>query len=175
MRPQLGDNVLVDAVDSAEDSPQVMSLLRDLIRDGAITISTEEDNDEEYIDTENGLDDEDEDIIEDEEGEDDADDVDMDDEDEEEEELAALYGYRPINHSASVPRPHPHEAATEPKEAGLELLYSGEFGRLQHQIRSRNKAGNVAKVVLNRGRGIRPTYKEDLATVSTYIHTLSTT
>lgn len=162
------DNTFVDAAgsapvdSSAEDPPQVMSLLRDLIRDGAITVHPE-DGDEEYIDIEHGLDDEDEDEAE-EEGEDGVDDIEMDVEDADEDELEVLFGYHPINYPATVPRPHLYEAAQEPKEAGLKLLYSGEFGRLQHQIRSRNKAGNVAKLVLNRGRNIRPTYKEDLAT-----------
>ncbi|KAI0931267.1 hypothetical protein AcW1_001283 [Taiwanofungus camphoratus] len=51
----------------------------------------------------------------------------------------------------------------EPKKEGLLLLMNGEFGRLQHQIKSRTKDNNIAKLLLNRGTRPRPTPKEDLA------------
>ncbi|OCH96414.1 WD40 repeat-like protein [Obba rivulosa] len=52
---------------------------------------------------------------------------------------------------------------TEPKKEGLELLTSGEFGRIRHQVNSRNKDNNVAKLLLNRGTQVRPVSKEDIA------------
>lgn len=59
----------------------------------------------------------------------------------------------------------------EPKKEGLLLLMNGEFGRLQHQIKSRTKDNNIAKLLLNRGTRPRPTPKEDLASVSYFNHT----
>ncbi|EED77561.1 predicted protein, partial [Postia placenta Mad-698-R] len=50
----------------------------------------------------------------------------------------------------------------EPKEKGLELLTSGEFGRLEHQLKSRIRDNNTASILLNRGARQRPTHKEDL-------------
>lgn len=54
----------------------------------------------------------------------------------------------------------------EPKEKGLELLTSGEFGRLEHQLKSRIRDNNTASILLNRGARQRPTHKEDLTSVS---------
>ncbi|KAH9835897.1 WD40-repeat-containing domain protein [Rhodofomes roseus] len=51
----------------------------------------------------------------------------------------------------------------EPKKEGLQLLMGGEFGRLKHQLKSRKKDNNIARLALNRGTRIRPAYKEDLA------------
>ncbi|EMD41857.1 hypothetical protein CERSUDRAFT_110417, partial [Gelatoporia subvermispora B] len=52
---------------------------------------------------------------------------------------------------------------TTPKEEGLELLMSGEFGRVRHQVNSRNKDSNVARLLLNRGASARPVEREDVA------------
>lgn len=53
----------------------------------------------------------------------------------------------------------------EPQKEGLELLYSGEFGRALHQIRSREDQNNVARKLLSRGMSSRPTPKEDITCV----------
>ncbi|GBE77655.1 WD40 repeat-like protein [Sparassis crispa] len=56
-----------------------------------------------------------------------------------------------------------YDRVTKPKKEGLSLLFDGEFGRLKHQIDSRNKDNNVAKLLLNRGARTRLPPKEDLA------------
>ncbi|KZT02499.1 WD40 repeat-like protein [Laetiporus sulphureus 93-53] len=50
----------------------------------------------------------------------------------------------------------------EPKAEGLELLRGGQFGRLGHQINSRNKNNSIAKLLLNRATRSRPIYREDI-------------
>ncbi|KAI0727844.1 WD40-repeat-containing domain protein [Fomitopsis betulina] len=52
---------------------------------------------------------------------------------------------------------------TKPTKEGLKLLMSGEFGRLTHQLKSRKLDNNIAKVTLDRGTRIRPSFKEDMA------------
>lgn len=54
---------------------------------------------------------------------------------------------------------------TKPTKEGLKLLMSGEFGRLTHQLKSRKLDNNIAKVTLDRGTRIRPSFKEDMAAV----------
>lgn len=54
---------------------------------------------------------------------------------------------------------------TEPREEGLSLLMSGEFGRVQHQLRARGGHRNVASSLLNKGLSSRPTYREDITGV----------
>ncbi|TBU63826.1 WD40 repeat-like protein [Dichomitus squalens] len=96
--------------------------------------------------------------------EDDDDDPDYVDEEEDEEEDVGYYTYglgsqahsRPWNRSEWWPK------RTEPQKEGLELLYSGEFGRLLHQIQAREGQHNVARNLLNRGTNARPTPKEDI-------------
>ncbi|OSD03189.1 WD40 repeat-like protein [Trametes coccinea BRFM310] len=51
---------------------------------------------------------------------------------------------------------------TEPQEEGMSLLMSGEFGRVQHQLKSRSGYKNVARNLLNRSTSARPTYREDI-------------
>ncbi|KAJ3010959.1 hypothetical protein NUW54_g2323 [Trametes sanguinea] len=51
---------------------------------------------------------------------------------------------------------------TEPQEEGMSLLMSGEFGRVQHQLKSRSGYKNVARNLLNRATSARPTYREDI-------------
>ncbi len=59
--------------------------------------------------------------------------------------------------------------ATEPQEAGVELLNGGEYGRIAPKIRSRRGERNLVKAITNRFAGHRSTlFKEDLATVSTH-------
>ena len=55
---------------------------------------------------------------------------------------------------------------TKPEKAGLELLFGGEFGRIQHQIKSRSGNHNIARKIVSRRLGPRPTRKEDIASVS---------
>jgi WD repeat-containing protein 23 len=55
---------------------------------------------------------------------------------------------------------------TEPQQAGVELLRSGDFGRVADKLRSRRSDVNVAKLVYK--RSMKPelvSYKEDYATV----------
>ncbi|KAF8079014.1 WD40-repeat-containing domain protein [Lyophyllum atratum] len=53
---------------------------------------------------------------------------------------------------------------TEPQQAGVELLDSGDFGRVAHKLRSRRNDINIAKLILNRAQRAQPhTYKEDYA------------
>ncbi|KAI0328495.1 WD40 repeat-like protein [Cubamyces sp. BRFM 1775] len=51
---------------------------------------------------------------------------------------------------------------TEPREEGLTLLMGGEFGRVQHQLKTREGHRNVARSLLNKGLSSRPTYREDI-------------
>ncbi|KAJ3557114.1 hypothetical protein NM688_g1646 [Phlebia brevispora] len=71
-----------------------------------------------------------------------------------------MYGYQSIPTNVHG---RWHEEVKEPKDAGLSLLYSGEFGRIKHQIRSRNKDGNVAKFLLSSRSKVRPPQREDIA------------
>ncbi|KAI0825009.1 WD40 repeat-like protein [Trametes gibbosa] len=50
----------------------------------------------------------------------------------------------------------------EPQEEGLSLLMNGEFGRVGHQVNSRNGRKNVSRSLFNRSMSARPTYKEDI-------------
>ena len=54
---------------------------------------------------------------------------------------------------------------TKPEKKGLELLFGGEFGRIQHQIQTRSGRHNVARGLLSSGLGSRPTRKEDITSV----------
>lgn len=130
----------------------ISRILAELIRDGTVTLQ-EDDGDEEYVDVEEG------------EGGD-EDEMEVDEDDEDDEEGDGLFGYHTVRGHAPPPaRSHWEEEIKEPKQEGLDLLYSGEFGRIQHQIHSRNKAGSAAKFLLNRGSRIRPSHREDFATV----------
>ncbi|RPD55853.1 WD40 repeat-like protein [Lentinus tigrinus ALCF2SS1-6] len=52
---------------------------------------------------------------------------------------------------------------TEPQKEGLELLFGGEFGRIMHQMKARDRSKNIARNILNRGASFRPTCREDIA------------
>lgn len=56
--------------------------------------------------------------------------------------------------------------AKKPQQAGVELLMSGEFGRVGHKRQSRAGRRNLAKAILNRGYSTRPIVTEDLSAVS---------
>ena len=101
------------------------------------------------------------------EAEDDDNDPDYVDEDEDEEEDIGYYSYgwgsaahaRPWDRSGWWPK------VTEPQKEGLDLLYSGEFGRLLHQIQTRGGQRSVARNLLSRGMSARPIPKEDITCV----------
>jgi DDB1- and CUL4-associated factor 11 len=55
---------------------------------------------------------------------------------------------------------------TEPQKAGMELLTSGDFGRVAAKLRSRRSDVNVAKLIYKRSMRPKPvSYKEDYASV----------
>lgn len=143
-QPEGGDPSNDDPPLTEEDLNRV---LVELIGDGSVVL---QDADEDDADYQPG---EDEDEYE--EGDDDMDGIEDDDEED-------MYGYE----SVPVAPGKWHEEVKEPKEEGLSLLFNGEFGRIKHQIRSRNKDGNAARFLLNRGSKIRPSYREDMACVS---------
>jgi WD repeat-containing protein 23 len=59
------------------------------------------------------------------------------------------------------------QPVTEPQEAGVELINSGEFGRVANRERVRRHDVNIAKVLKNRNRRPVPSlFKEDHAHVS---------
>lgn len=145
------DTLLTDA-----DFDRVLS---ELVGRGSIVLEADDENDPDYRPEEGEGDEEDEEDGEDREGED------MEDEDEAQELVDEDddFGY-----GWSEPfGPHGkwHDDVTEPKPEGLSLLYSGEFGRIGHQTKSRNKDANVARFLLNRGTKLRPVPREDFATV----------
>lgn len=117
---------------------------------GRGTIVVEEENDPDFHPDEGENEDE-EDEDEDEDGED-LDEMEDAFDDEEDELMGAERGKW-------------HDVVKEPKPEGLSLLYSGEFGRIRHQTKSRTKSTNVARSLLNRGTKLRPTTREDLCTV----------
>ncbi|KAI0375121.1 WD40 repeat-like protein [Pilatotrama ljubarskyi] len=97
-----------------------------------------------------------------EEEEDDENDPDYVDDDAEEEDDEDYSYYSSSAHTHWDRTRNWWPAITEPQEEGLSLLMSGEFGRVQHQVKSRNGTRNVARSLLNRGTNSRPTYREDI-------------
>lgn len=63
----------------------------------------------------------------------------------------------------------------EPQKAGVDLLMSGEFGRVQRKIDTQRKRDNVAKALLARRSRLRRTYREDITSVSIVCITLYVT
>ena len=128
------------------DEASLPNVLAQLIADGTVVL--QDDNEEDDPDYQM------------EEEEDDDEEIDeMDDDDDDEE----TYGHHHVHHA-----PHHHnwfEEVKEPKPEGMALLFSGEFGRIKHQIRSRSKAGNVSKILLRNRNRVRPTAREDVASV----------
>ncbi|KAI0361487.1 WD40 repeat-like protein [Trametes cingulata] len=100
-------------------------------------------------------------LAEEEEG-DDENDPDYVDEDEEEEDEEAYDYYSSGAHTHWDRTRNWWPTITEPQEEGLSLLMSGEFGRVEHQINSRNRKKNVARSLFNRSTSSRPTYREDI-------------
>ena len=97
---------------------------------------------------------------------DDDDDADYVDEEEEEDTAPGYYTYGWGGPTRSTwNREEWWPEVTEPKKEGLELLYSGEFGRISHQKASRDGRNNVARNLLSRGLSSRPVYKEDITSV----------
>jgi WD repeat-containing protein 23 len=83
------------------------------------------------------------------------------DEEDDDDDLGSYYGrYQRTNHQW-------FPAITEPQEAGLNLLMSGEFGRVGQRLGSRRSNMDVARLLRDRGTKTRPSnYKEDIASVS---------
>ncbi|KAJ7762387.1 WD40-repeat-containing domain protein [Mycena maculata] len=78
----------------------------------------------------------------------------VEEEDDDEEEY--YRAFRNTNHNKYF------QKVTEPQEAGLELLHSGEFGRVANKIKSRRNDLNVAKLLRSRASQPHPrVYKED--------------
>ena len=134
-----------DQGEITEDS--LNRVLAELIGDGTLVLGDEDEDDPDYE------------LVEEDEDEDE--DVDMEEYEDDDEDTNG-HGYHQL---PSIPGKW-HEEVKEPKPEGLALLYSGEFGRLRHQIRSRNKEGDVSKLFLNRGSRIRPPVREDFTAVS---------
>lgn len=55
---------------------------------------------------------------------------------------------------------------TEPQKAGMDLLMSGEFGRVKQRLGSGRNKVDLAKVLYSRGTKIGPIYNEDSSSVS---------
>jgi len=90
----------------------------------------------------------------------DNDDGDDDELYEDDEEDYSLYEPRQII------RPTWHEEIKEPVEEGVELLYSGDFGRIGPKSRSRRKVVNIARQILSQSSvAIPETYREELISV----------
>ncbi|KAJ6520392.1 WD40-repeat-containing domain protein [Mycena sanguinolenta] len=77
-------------------------------------------------------------------------------EDEEDDEDAYFRAFRNTGHGSYFRK------VTEPQEAGVKLIHSGEFGRVGPKIRSRRNDLNIAKQLRARASQARPRfYKED--------------
>ena len=107
-------------------------------------------------------------VSQDDDAEDDDDDPDYVDEEEEEEDGDNgyyFYGYGYPASRRNWDRSDWWPVITEPQKEGLELLFGGEFGRILHQLKTRDGNKNVARSILSRGTSSRPTYREDLTSV----------
>lgn len=70
--------------------------------------------------------------------------------------------YQP-NHAS---RRYVFPAVTEPQEAGVQLINSGDFGRIAPKIRARRESTNLAKRIFNRPQNpYGAQYKEDYTNV----------
>jgi len=89
------------------------------------------------------------------------DDGDPDYVDEEEEDAGSYYGqYQRTAHQW-------FPAVTDPQEAGLHLLMSGEFGRVGQKLGQRHNNMDVARLLRDRGTKARSfNYREDIISVS---------
>jgi hypothetical protein len=83
------------------------------------------------------------------------------DEDNDDSELEYSYWGRP---RARTPKWFP--PVTTPQEAGQRLLMGGEFGRVGVDASSRKGSSDVSKVIMSRRSRLRPTSKQDIASVS---------
>ncbi|KXN88929.1 LEC14B protein [Leucoagaricus sp. SymC.cos] len=70
------------------------------------------------------------------------------------------WSYQPPTHT----RPSWYEEVTEPIQEGVELLFSGDFGRIGPKSRNRRKAANMARQVLSHKLATVPvSHREELA------------
>jgi WD repeat-containing protein 23 len=66
----------------------------------------------------------------------------------------------------SVGHPPWYEEVKEPVKEGVELLYSGDFGRVGHKCRSKQNTANLAKHVLSQAsKAVPVASREDLSCV----------
>ena len=67
------------------------------------------------------------------------------------------------------PRPQWFPAVTEPEKEGLELLTSGDFGRIGVKDRAQRKNPNIVKTILNRrSHPIPLQHREEVHSVRNY-------
>ncbi|KAG6897966.1 hypothetical protein C0992_008356 [Termitomyces sp. T32_za158] len=93
------------------------------------------------------------------------DDPDEDEEDDDDDDGDDYYGPSGAAVGASWKGPK----TTEPQEQGVELLNSGDFGRVGSKARTRRNYLNLANLVLNQSRRLRPvSNREDYAAVRVY-------
>ena len=152
--------------DNILNHPEYGGLISQLLRPGSVEIVDDEDDDPNYHpgqEEDNTLDQgQDEDEDEDEDGMLDAEELDIDIDDDWEDTGNAGRGW---NQSLPPRQRYYSEPVTKPQPAGVALLYSGEFGRIKHQTRTRNKDNNIARTLLDRGSKLRPSTREDITTV----------
>lgn len=155
--PQAAGSIGTDAGSSRPTlltNARISEIFGDLIRNGSVVLP---DSDELDGDFQLEL----EELEHDEDGEEDDEDYVEEVEEDEEDDGLDMYFSPPQRPGTRWQ----HTPITEPQKEGLDLLFSGEFGRIQHQVRSRNKAANVAKFFMNRSTKLRPSYTEDFASV----------
>ncbi len=153
------------------NNPEYGGLIAQLLGSGAVEVVDDDENDPDYRPGQ-----EEEELLgeaQDEEDEEeilDTEEIDVDDDDEDDGDVFGFGWNRPQSHQ---PQKYTHEKVTEPQAQGLSLLYSGEFGRIGHQTRTRNKDNNVAKMFITRGAKLRPSPREDLTSVCYFPRTAS--
>lgn len=90
-------------------------------------------------------------------------DTDEDEEDDEDDDYD-YHHYAPFGTVVGAPWKGPE--TTEPQNEGVELLNSGDFGRVGNKARTRRNCINLANLILNRSRHPRPVSNmEDYAAV----------
>lgn len=86
--------------------------------------------------------------------------IDDDDDDDDEDDYSSAFPSR------TRQTRNQYDEVKEPQQVGLELLMSGEFGRVGNKVRSRAGRQNLAKIIRGRAASTRQMPKEDLAAVN---------
>lgn len=89
-----------------------------------------------------------------------------DDEEEEDDDPEDNFYYGWYRRPDSAPHKRWYEPVVEPQDTGVELIASGEYGRVAPKLNARHGVRNVAKMLNTRGTRTRRTYKEDYTSVS---------